>query len=140
MTKTWPGAMNGSKYLTGVNISKNLELLGSGTFEASGLRSVVIPETVKNINQGSMFQKCKDLESAVIKAPMNDYSADLCFSMFEGCSSLKSVSLPDSFQTVGMYWFRGCESLEYLNLEIALRIEFLIELYIGVVPFEDCAG
>jgi len=47
---------------------------------------------------------------------MNDYSADLCFSMFEGCSSLKSVSLPDSFQTVGMYWFRGCESLEYLRL------------------------
>lgn len=116
LTKTWPGAMNGSKYLTGVNISKNLELLGSGTFEASGLRSVVIPETVKNINQGSMFQKCKDLESAVIKAPMNDYGADLCFSMFEGCSSLKSVSLPDSFQTVGMYWFRGCESLEYLRL------------------------
>ena len=51
-----------------------------------------------------------------IRVGRKEYQVTVIGSIFKGCTSLKSVSLPDGLTTIGQWAFEGCTSLESINL------------------------
>ena len=61
---------------------------------------------------GEMFINCKNLTIS----PNITTSPIRCDSMFEGCSKLESIELPDCITTIGDFAFKNCTNLlSYMN-------------------------
>ena len=72
----------------------------------SALKSVTIPNSVKNIGQEA-FYKCTNLTSAIIGngvTSIGDYA-------FAYCTNLKSVTIGNGVTNIGEYAFYGCSNL-----------------------------
>ena len=110
--------------LTSISIPDGLTSIGDEVFyECSSLAEITIPNSVTEIGQ-TVFYGCSSLESAVLSNNItsilslydtwvNNYSA---YGFFEGCTSLKSISLPESLQILGDEVFRDCSSLESITI------------------------
>ena len=110
--------------LTSISIPDGLTSIGDEVFyECSSLAEITIPNSVTEIGQ-TVFYGCSSLESAVLSnnitsilsfhdTYVNNYSA---YGFFEGCTSLKSISLPESLQILGDEVFRDCSSLESITI------------------------
>ncbi|MBR2025209.1 MAG: leucine-rich repeat protein [Clostridia bacterium] len=96
-------------------------------------KNVVIPKTVEYEGktytvtsiQGRAFEKNKNIETLVIEADFaeNGYGTYV----FNECSNLKTVTLPDTMKKIPDRWFRMCTSLESINFPY------------GITAIEDCA-
>ena len=86
-------------------------IYGNAFAGCDSLKSVTIPDSVKDIGQGA-FCNCKSLES--INLPDGLVSIDE--NTFSGCGSLTSINLPDSLESIGKNAFSGCGSLTTINL------------------------
>jgi hypothetical protein len=75
---------------------------GASFYGMTSLESVTISNNVTNID--GMFQQCSALKS--INIPNSVTSVGI--RAFEGCSSLTSIIIPASVMTVGDYAFRDC--------------------------------
>ena len=53
--------------------------------------------------------------------------------MFEGCSSLSSIKIPEKVTDIGSYAFRNCRSLKSIFIPQSVR-------YIGYSCFNNCTG
>lgn len=84
----------------------------------SELKSVTIPESVKNIGD-SAFGSCTGLTNVNIPKGVTVIREDT----FSGCSSLTRIAIPDSVVTIGSGAFAGCERIESLSLPNS--IEFI---------------
>jgi len=71
------------------------------------LRSVVIPETVRTIDD-SLFNYCQQLETVICYAPLETTAK----STFTLCRGLKNVVFVNGLRTIDSYCFRDTESLE----------------------------
>lgn len=87
--------------------------------ECRNLKNIDIPDTVYAIGHKS-FYNCKALEEIVLPdsivmthTPYNQHLA-----AFEGCTSLRSVVLPNNrnFSVISAYFFAGCSSLESVTI------------------------
>lgn len=76
----------------------------------TGIKSITVPGTVKTLPQ-YLFAGARDLESIVIEEGV----CKVYEGAFNGCTSLKSVSFPDSIEYFGASFY-GCESLESVNV------------------------
>ena len=76
-----------------------MELIGDSAFEGSGLKSVTIPSSVKQIGSGA-FEYCKSLKTVTMG----------------GANSLNEVT------TIGYRAFSGCDSLETVKLGAGVRV------------------
>ena len=82
--------------------------IGSGCFEGSRtLRSVVLPETVKQVGVRA-FADCPLLESV----KLNEGLEELESNVFCGCRSLRKLVIPDSVCRVDHYFCRGTHFLD----------------------------
>lgn len=79
------------------------------------LKSITLPESINDIGYsaygqgGSAFENCTALESIVIKGNITTIRVRT----FYGCSSLKSITLPESLERIdGTNAFYDCSSLE----------------------------
>ena len=79
-----------------------------------------------------MFSDCYSLTDLDLSNFNTSNVADMA-GMFNGCSSLKSLTLPDGITEIGNYAFRYCKLLT--ELTIPSTVEKL-----GQSVFEDCAG
>ena len=104
--------------ITEIELPDSLELIGSYAFYGRNLKKVVIPKNVTTIGTNA-FQNCLDLID--IKFTGNTLKTIGAYA-FDGCSSLKSVALPDSVVALGAYSFRNCSALVNANLSNNLTI------------------
>ena len=80
--------------------------------EFEEISSACIPDTLEN-----MFNGCKNIETVYLDS--FDLSKVVsAASIFQGCSSLKSISLPETFSPVNMEnAFNGCEAMKKAYLD-----------------------
>lgn len=101
-------AFIGTTALKSIKLNDGLERIGISAFEKSGITSIVMPDSVTDTSVG-IFEDCQNLRTATIG------SGDILLgsSMFAGCSSLKTVTIPDEgVMALGSSVFSGCSSLE----------------------------
>jgi len=109
-------AFSGAVDLKEINIPDSVTRLEEGAFYASGLESVVIPDSVESVGY-SVFMECGSLKSVHIGAGLSEISD----SMFSRCSSLESIVIPDNVTTIGQGTFYMCENLSSVTLPETLK-------------------
>lgn len=75
-----------------------------------GFKRITLPETLATVAPGA-FRNCKSLEEVTILCPETafaNYTDTLSRYFFSGCSSLTSVSFPDTWTTFPAYMFSNC--------------------------------
>ena len=103
------------------------------SFQGYGLRKVIIPATITEIESGYFFIDSSDqyfyyrtgafcgcflLESVTIKSNVLKYIASYAFAE---CPSLKEINIPNSVTVIGEGAFLGCNSLESIILPENLK-------------------
>ena len=96
----------------------------------TSITSVTLPtqSTFTKVDRGA-FQGCTGLRSVSIPSNVTAIDVDA----FEGCTSLQSVSWPLGLTSIGHNAFKGCISLTGLSLPAGLKT-------IGNNAFENCSG
>ena len=94
------------KSVKGISAFPNLEEI---YFESTDLQSIDLSKNTKltTIKIGA-FEDCTSLKSITIP---NSVTA-IGWGAFKGCTSLKSVTIPDSVTSIGDSAFEGCDSLK----------------------------
>lgn len=88
----------------------------SGFRDCKLLKSVVLPNTVKTINEKA-FYGCSWLRSINLPLGLEVIGK----SAFRYCESLTSITLPTSIKKIGRYAFSYCENLRSINLPSGLE-------------------
>ena len=86
----------------------NVEDLGEEVFKDSGIISFILPSFINQIGDG-LFKNAKDLN----KISLNNVIDKINYSMFEGCSSLKNITIPENVKSIEEKAFKssGIENL-----------------------------
>ena len=119
--------------LTEINLPASLEIIDESAFRSCrSLEEIDLPASLKRI-QNYAFQDCASIRSITIPGSIEFLGVD-CFNNctalermthlegyhntgdFEGCTSLKSVSLPETLTSIGSDSFKGCTSLKEIDL------------------------
>ena len=105
--------------LTSVKLGSGLLTIGYSAFEGcSNLTGIVIPASVTDIGY-SAFKNLKNLTDVTFEANSNlvnlgkNYTSD---GVFQGCTGLKTIVIPDKVTTVNRDTFNGCTSLEKVTV------------------------
>ena len=131
-----PYAFQGCSNLSSVTFEGDVENIGMHAFEGTGLTSVTLPESITELSGGA-FKDCNKLETVEIlgdNLTILNYDAGYSYcGPFYNCSSLKTVKLPNSVNTISRFSFYGCSSLSSINMPVNLNI-------IGQSAFEGCSS
>ena len=105
----------------------DMAALPGGIFmRCKNLKEVILPATMTTIG-GSAFKECAALESLRTAAPDGETAGTVAGFMlpdslkvleggaFEGCTGLRSITIPSSVTSFGDYLFLGCTALEEIN-------------------------
>ncbi len=90
---------------------KNVTRIADYGFSRSAIKSVVLPETVTEIDMYG-FLRCEQLEIFTSLGGLTSIKRDA----FWQCKNLKELNLPDSLETIGSQAFDSCESLTSIKL------------------------
>ncbi|MDO5844652.1 MAG: leucine-rich repeat domain-containing protein [Methanocorpusculum sp.] len=112
--------------LSSLYLPETLEEIGVSAFSGSGIKSIDLPDSVKNIGYAAFynckllkrvslpcdlycipaecFYGCLNLESVRFSAGLNC----ICYSAFCSCISLKTVRLPSGLKEIHRNVFEGC--------------------------------
>ena len=121
-TVTWIDGFSfyGNPSLTSVILPEGLEHIAGEAFKhCTGLTSIEIPDSVVGIS-GRTFYGCTNLTS--VKLPYGATGEDSWENMigvyaFSNCSSLKSITIPETYECILDLAFVGCTSLESIIIE-----------------------
>ena len=105
---------------------KGMDVIAVNFYYSIDIDSIFIPKTVKRID---------GIHSSSLKEVILDENCaleEIGYEAFRGCTSLESLSLPQSCQKIGEYAFYGCKSLKHINLDFAVEI--------GGYAFADCTS
>lgn len=86
-----------------VDLPRNLVSIGEGAFANTGLKDLVIPESVRTIGDRA-FEKNEFLQEVYIDEGVREIG----FSAFWRCTSLRNVTIPASVEMIGQYAFAEC--------------------------------
>lgn len=95
--------------LTEIVIPDSVEYIGERAFYNSGLTSIEVPESVKDLN--GVFMKCEKLKTATVKGKLEDYRAD-CVFPFKDCPALETLTFLDCVRYIKEESCNGCKSLK----------------------------
>lgn len=121
--------------LTSVVISNGATSIGAGMFSGcNSLVSVAIPNSITSVG-GYAFSNCSEglytevcgvvyvdnwvigvVNKTITAANITLKSRGIAGNAFSGCSSLMSVTIPDSVTSIGYYAFSGCSSLTSIEI------------------------
>lgn len=140
-------------YETGIgtiNFPESLTSIGAYAFAETSLRSVNLAKTnISGIGRGA-FNNCTNLSS--LQLPINENYTEIESYIFEGCTSLKEVIIPNNITRIWTGSFYGCTALERVvlpnNLDYPTGISSLAfgrcpnikEVYATQVPPSDEYG
>lgn len=120
------------------NVVSTSDLTCSVTYgDSKYTGDVVIPEEVTYGNRtfsvtqigGSAFQYCTSLTSVTIPNSVTEIGGNA----FEGCANLTSVTIGNSVTVMASYAFSGCTSLASITIPNSVT-------YIGTGTFYECTG
>ena len=111
-----PSAFAEKDFIRSVSIPRTVKRLGLGTFRATGLREICIPDTVTEI-QTACFRDCIHLEKISLP-PHITYIAE---ATFRGCASLLEITVPEGVVELEEAAFRSCSSLRVARMPSTLR-------------------
>jgi hypothetical protein len=147
----------GCSSLDYINIHDNITEIGVAAFNSSGLTSVHIPSNVQKIGERA-FSCCTALQNVIIEEGLTEIEEsvfDGCTSLtsvtlpqnslerigdnaFSYCSSLPSIIVPDNVTSIGNSAFQGCEMLAAINIPNSVtRIEDFTFQYCISLPTID---
>lgn len=84
--------------------------------DCTGLRGVVIPDTVASIGQ-SAFSRCSGLAAVVIPESVTSIGNQA----FRECTSLAEVTIPDTVTSMGTWVFAKCSGLTQIHLPQGIK-------------------
>lgn len=111
ITEIGERAFIGCVEMTGVVIPESVRCIKDATFSTTGLTEVTIPTSVDTLCAWA-FRNCANLKRATILAA----PAIMEPCLFEDCSYLESVRLPEGLESIPSYMFRNCKSLQNVNI------------------------
>ena len=96
-------------------------ILPDGLFSGCvGLETVILPKIDANVETGRyIFRNCSRLANVTFPPT---YKASIGPHMFQGCTGLKSISIPNSIKKISSYAFEGCTSLKSVILSSSIGI------------------
>lgn len=109
-------AFDGCKSLLSIELPKQLYELGYYSFRGCGFISFTFPEKINYLRAG-VLENCKALKSVNFPTVKSD---DLGYSLngtFAGCSSIESITIPQSIHFIFENAFEGCTSLKTIHIE-----------------------
>ena len=95
-----------------------LAFAGTPSMPAPIIESMVLPDSVESVGVAA-FQYCTKLSN--LKLPNNENFTIINQNTFAHCSSLKSVTLPDSILEIGYAAFSNCDSLQSVSFSSNLK-------------------
>lgn len=112
-----PGWYSRKDDISEIIFSGSVNTIGKYAFQGlSNLTSITWPTTLQTIKTGA-FQKCTSLDNITIpKTLIMAESNDVCKSVFEGCTSLKTVSFENGTVTIPEYIFLGVQSVQNVTM------------------------
>jgi hypothetical protein len=105
--------------LTDVTLGNSLETIGDNAFADSyNLPSIFIPGSVKTI-VGSAFYGCSSLSTVTFSTLCSITSLES--SVFGACTSLISITIPNSVTTIGSRAFDRCDALPAITIPKSVK-------------------
>lgn len=95
LTQLGNGVFATNPKLTSVTFNDNLRIIGEGSFNGTGLKEIIIPNTIEAIGSAA-FGNCLNLETVVI----GDGVTVLAAGLFVGDISLKNVTIGKNVKTI----------------------------------------
>ena len=127
-SKTSAPWKNQKDKIKNVIVKKGVTRIGNFAFDACGLSSISIPNSVTSIGMGA-FRDCIALTSIIIPSGVNTIERGA----FWGCNTLTSVSIPNSITNIIDYAFYGCSGLTSIAIPENVTS-------IGSSAFENCSS
>ena len=93
------------------HIPEGIQSIGDYAFAASGLTSIVIPDSVSYIGNYA-FRSCTNLEKIIIP----DSVRTIREGTFYGCSWLSEINIPDGVTSIEKEAFAWCMSISQINI------------------------
>ena len=87
----------GCTMLRGITIPGNVTEIGEGTFSGSGLETIVLHDGVETIGEEA-FEGCEKLTT--VKLPNNPKCNCIKKGVFDNCTSLKKITIPDNIKVI----------------------------------------
>ena len=120
-----------------VILPNTLTAIGTQAFWGSSLVSISIPASVETI-EGGAFCRCTALQTVTFEKGSKlktIKSGSIWSGVFESCTSLTSIEIPASVETIGWIAFDGCTSLQTVTFEKGSKFKT-----IGSDVFSDCTS
>ncbi len=108
-------AFDGCTALTELALPAHLQKVEVSAFRGSGIRSLVLPETVNSL-ASNIFAECPNLESVTLPSGLTRLPNQL----FDKCPKLTTVNIPAGVTSLPDYLFRNCTSLAHVTLPASL--------------------
>ena len=96
---------------TNTTIPDGVTTIGQGAFRGSGIQTLMIPNSVKDIVSDAFFG-CKNLKSVTLPEGLETIGE----AAFDDCFSLTSINIPSSMKAIAYACFAHCKSLMSINI------------------------
>ncbi len=133
VTAIGSAAFNGCIGLSSITIPNSVTSIDDSAFNGcTGLTSITIPSAVETIG-GYAFKDCDGLVSVTFNAENCVYGGQRQGnSVFDGCSSLTSLTFGEKVSKIPDYTFKGCTGLTSVTFPKSVTA-------IGLSAFDGCA-
>ena len=108
-----------------VILPNTLTAIGTQAFWGSSLVSISIPASVETI-EGGAFCRCTALQTVTFEKGSKlktIKSGSIWSGVFESCTSLTTIEIPASVETIGYDAFFGCSSLKTVTFEKGSKLK-----------------
>ncbi len=119
VTNIGKNAFYGCTGLTEATIPSSVTSIGDYAFGCTGLTSISIPDSMKTLGVMA-FKNCESLVELKLPNSALTFDKDMIdneSAIFQGCSSLTSVTIPGTIKTVPSKAFRDCSGLRKVVIE-----------------------
>ena len=121
LTEVPAGTFQELKNLKKVILPNTLTLIRQNAFKESGLQSIEIPASVETI-ESTAFKNCTALTTVTFEKgsqlkTIQGGASSLYYGAFFGCTSLTSIEIPASVETIGVAAFKNCTALTTVTFE-----------------------
>ncbi len=104
------GSIDNSTLVGELVLPNNITRIERNTFLSSGITSVIIPKSVKEIGSSCFFDCSELIDVKILGAEKIGEFA------FNNCYSIESIELPDNLLTIGGNAFYNCENLKTITI------------------------
>ena len=113
-----------SKNIENLILSKTLSTIDTEAFYNSALKSVIVPNGVTTIEKCA-FQNCSELKDVTFQedSQLRTIEGGYSYGAFYGCTSLTSIEIPASVQTIGEAAFQECTKLATVKFDKESRLK-----------------